>query len=78
MGLFGRKSTEKRSFKVEGMTCEHCQKSIEEGLKEMAGVGSAKVSLKKSSAQIIYDPQEVTLDAVSKKIEELGYKALIE
>jgi len=44
----------------------------------MTGIASAKVSLKKGSAQIIYDPREVALDEVSKKIEGLGYKALIE
>lgn len=75
MELFGKSGTEKKSFIVEGMSCDHCKKSIEDGLKSLAGVRSAKVSLKKKLAQITYDPRQVTLKQVGDKIEELGYKA---
>lgn len=75
MGLFGKSGTEKKSFVVEGMTCEHCKRSIEDGLKSLAGISSAKVNLKKKLAQITYDPRQVTLKQVGDKVEELGYKA---
>jgi copper ion binding protein len=75
MGILGKKEVEKRSFTVEGMTCEHCQQTVEEGLKALSGVTSVKVNLKKKRAQIVYDPQSVSLEEVSRKVEELGYHA---
>lgn len=78
MVLFSRRGGEKKSFAVEGMTCEHCRKSIEEGLKSIGGISSAKVSLKKKRAHITFDPQSVALEEISKKVEELGYKAVME
>lgn len=77
MGFFDKKGVEKKSFSVEGMTCGHCQKSVEDGLNSIEGISSVKVNLKKERANIVFDPQAVTLEVVKKKIEELGYKTSI-
>ena len=77
MGFFDKKGVEKKSFSVEGMTCGHCQKSVEDGLNSIEGISSTKVNLKKERANIVFDPQAVTLEEVKKKIEELGYKAVV-
>lgn len=45
----------KDTFKVEGMTCEHCAKHVTEALESVVGVKSAKVSLKKKEATIKYE-----------------------
>ena len=76
MGLFKSKM-EKKTFNVEGMTCDHCRKSVEDGLKMMEGMASVKVDLKKKQARIAFDPQLLTMEKIGEKVEKLGYSASI-
>ena len=45
----------KKTITIEGMSCAHCQKRVEDALNAIGG-GSAKVNLKKKTADI---PAEV-------------------
>lgn len=64
------------SLKVEGMTCPHCEMTIENGLKKMfpdlifvkADRNNKEVTLKSL--------KEIDLNAVSQAIEKLGYKVV--
>jgi len=62
----------KKVISIEGMSCEHCAKKIEDILETLADVLKVKVDLKKKIAIITY---ENTLDEVliQNKIEQLGY-----
>lgn len=62
----------KKIINVEGMTCEHCVKKIENALEGLADVIKVKVDLGKKCVVITY---ENTLDELllQNKIEELGY-----
>jgi copper ion binding protein len=58
---------------VEGMTCDHCVKHVTEALENIAGVKSAKVNLKKKSAEVKHEDQ-VTLEAMKAAVTEAGYE----
>ncbi len=66
--MFGKKLV----VNIEGMSCSHCAKKVEEGLKKLDGVKSVKVNLEKKNATIAYKD---TLDVkdVENVINELGY-----
>lgn len=64
----------KATLKIVGMTCDHCVKSVRQGLAGLDGVGSVEVSLKSGLAQVDYDEGRIDTDAIKAKIEELGYR----
>ena len=60
---------------VEGMTCEHCAHHVEEALKEVCGIKSAKVDLKGKVAtiELAHDVEDEKIKAA---VEEAGYEAV--
>jgi copper ion binding protein len=58
---------------IEGMSCEHCVKHVKEALENIAGVKSAKVNLKKKSAEVNHG-DEVSLDQMKAAVTEAGYE----
>jgi len=63
-------------LKVNGMTCTGCEQTIRKAVKELPGVTEANASYTDSLATISYDPGISTVDEISKKIEDVGYKVL--
>ncbi len=45
----------KHTYQISGMTCEGCQKSVQEKLQSVAGVKAVEVNLEKGEASIIMD-----------------------
>lgn len=70
--MFGNKKI-KKNIKIEGMSCMHCAKKVENGLKEIKEVKSVNVKLEEKNAEVILK-QEVENDILKKKIEDLGYE----
>jgi copper ion binding protein len=64
----------KTTLKIEGMSCEHCVQHVTEALKALGGVKSAKVNLKKKSAEVDHD-ESVSLEALKAAVSEAGYEA---
>jgi copper ion binding protein len=64
----------KTVLKIEGMTCEHCVKHVKEALEGVAGVKSAKVSLKGKSASVDHN-DKVSLENLKAAVTEAGYEA---
>lgn len=60
---------------ISGMTCGHCARAIEGAVSRISGVTRVKVDLATASADIQYEPQTVTMDAIKSAIEEEGYCA---
>lgn len=58
-----------------GMHCAACVRAIETGLQALEGVESATVNLADESAEVIYAPEVVTLDAIIARVADLGYQA---
>lgn len=57
---------------VTGMTCAACSSRIEKVLNKVDGV-EAQVNLTTEKANLNYDPEKVSLEDITEKIEKLGY-----
>lgn len=57
---------------VEGMTCEKCKAKVENGISNMDNVNMAVADVETGTLKIYGNPE--SLDAVKKKIEDLGYE----
>jgi len=64
-------------FQLEGMTCAACANRIEKGLNRLPGVTNATVNFAMETASVAYEPGGVTVADIERKVEQLGYKALI-
>ncbi len=63
-------------LKIEGMTCEHCVKSVREALSKVPGVDEvAEINLKPGEAVIAGEP---SIDALLAAVREEGYEARVE
>jgi sulfite exporter TauE/SafE/copper chaperone CopZ len=71
-----KQGLQKRSFRIGGMYCVHCQNTIEKELKKTAGVKSAGVSYKTGAAVVTYDAAVTGFEKISAVIERLGYRTL--
>lgn len=68
----------KKRIYIGGMTCVNCQNKIERKLNHTAGIQTAAVSYSKGYADIWYDTDIITLEAIKTIIEKLDYKVLPE
>ena len=60
-----------KTFKVNGMHCEHCQSRVEEVVNDIQGV-AGKVNLKKAEVTVSY-AEDVADDVIKARIERAGY-----
>lgn len=63
-----------RTVHVQGMTCEGCEQTIERGLGELSGVQEVHADHRRGIVDIIYDLEQLTLDEVERRVENLGYR----
>ncbi|HEV2448117.1 MAG TPA: copper ion binding protein [Candidatus Sulfopaludibacter sp.] len=59
---------------IQGMTCDHCVRSVERTLASVRGVTRVKVDLKGASADVEYDPAQASPDALAGAVRDLGYE----
>jgi copper ion binding protein len=59
---------------VQGMSCQHCVRSIERGLSKVPGILSVKVDLLRKVAAISFDDRAITEREVKAKLRELGFE----
>lgn len=59
-------------IKVEGMSCEHCAKKVENALKGIKNVNYVKVNLKNKNVEIDLK-EDISNDILKSVIEDLGY-----
>jgi copper ion binding protein len=64
----------KIELSVDGMSCEHCVAHVTQALEGVAGVKSAKVSLRKKNAVVKCD-DNVSVDALKAAVVDAGYQA---
>ncbi len=67
--------SEKAEIDLIGMTCAACSGRIEKGLNKLQGVKKAAVNLALETATIEYNPEQVSVQDMIKKVENLGYQA---
>jgi len=61
-----------QQYKVEGMTCDHCKATVENGVKELLGV--SEVLADRSNKQITVQAESVSDQQIKEIIEKLGYR----
>lgn len=62
---------------ITGMTCAACSNRVEKVLNKMDGV-EAQVNLTTEKATLDYDPEKVSIEDITNKIENIGYGVLME
>src|SRR5690606_12244255 len=62
---------------VTGMTCAACSNRVEKVLNKLEGV-EAQVNLTTEKATVKYNPEKISVEEITKKIENLGYGVLTE
>ena len=63
----------KKTMKIEGMMCGHCEAAVKKALEAVDGVESALVSHEKGSAEVTLK-KEVADDVLKKAVEDKDYK----
>jgi hypothetical protein len=60
-----------QQYRVEGMTCDHCKATVENGLKDLQGV--SEVLADRSNNQVTVQAESVSENQIKETIEKLGY-----
>ncbi|WP_298832440.1 heavy metal translocating P-type ATPase [uncultured Planococcus sp.] len=68
---------EEIDFSIQGMTCANCSARIEKVLNKMEGVQLANVNLAMETGHVSYNPGTVTPEDFVKRIQSLGYDAVL-
>jgi len=61
------------TLKVLGMSCEHCVRAVTGALTALDGVQEAKVSLQNGTAEVRFDPEQVTEEQLRQAVRDQGY-----
>ena len=62
----------KKTFTVTGTKCEHCEARVENALKELNGVNSAKADHNANNVTVDYDEANVTPEQMTEAVNALG------
>lgn len=68
---------EEVDFSIQGMTCANCSARIEKVLNKMEGVNIANVNLAMETGHVAYNPNILTPEDFVKKIQSMGYDAVL-
>ncbi len=63
------------TLKVEGMTCQHCVRAVQDALERQNGVERAKVDLQAGRAVVDYDANLASPGALAMAVMDEGYTA---
>lgn len=58
---------------VRGMSCGHCEKSVQGALEALPGVSDVEVHLNTGKVDVTYDEVKTDIEAIREAIEEQGY-----
>lgn len=61
---------------IEGMTCQHCVRAVDNRLRRTEGVDVEKVAI--GSADLRFDPAKTNVDDIAEAIADEGYTAFRE
>ena len=66
----------KIKLKINGMSCQHCVKTVTDALTEVVGVQRAKVNLRKGEAVVRFDETRTATTVLKSAITEAGFEVL--
>jgi len=61
------------TLRVEGMSCSHCQKAVEQAVRALPGVMSAEADLGAKTLKLVFDNTKSTLSDIKTAVEDAGY-----
>lgn len=67
--MFGKKA----KLNVSGMSCGHCEQSVEKSLLEMETVSKVKADHEKDLVTVHYKKEAPSLDETVQRLKNLGY-----
>ncbi len=62
-----------KTFQIEGMSCGHCELSVQEALDELEGVRGSKADHKNGTVEVTYEEGTVTNEQFKEAVGEAGY-----
>ena len=71
--MFGNKII--KTIFINGMSCGHCSKRVEDALKSVNGVKSVKVSLEEKKADVILK-NDVDNEILKNAVEDVGFEVV--
>ena len=71
--MFGSKIT--KTISIEGMSCGHCSKRVEEALKSVKGVKSVSISLEEKKAEVILK-SDIDNEVLKNTVEDAGFEVI--
>ncbi len=74
--LVEKQNIQKITIKVEGMTCEACEQSINYSVNKLEGIIFMEASYANGNAIIEFDKTKTNTEYIKKAINETGYKAV--
>ena len=66
-----------RTYRVEGMSCAHCETAVEDELGKLPGVERTDADFERGTVGVRYDEDRVTAGDVRAAIEKAGYALAI-
>lgn len=66
---------ETANFKLGGISCASCVKTIEQAIRSLPGVQESSVNFATEEANIEYDAAHLTTDQIIKAVKDSGYQA---
>lgn len=61
------------TISIEGMSCGHCKKAVEDALKTLDGVCDVEVNLDANTALVYYEKAKVTENIIKDAVISAGY-----
>jgi copper chaperone len=62
-----------KTYKVSGMSCNHCVMHVKNAVTELSGVESCDVDLEKGSITVLYDETKLGYNDIKEAVKEAGY-----
>ena len=63
-------------YHVEGMTCDHCEKSIQKGVNVLDGIAKVEANHEDSTTLVVFDPAKTDKKQIAEAIEKRGFKVI--
>lgn len=64
-------------IKVDGMKCHHCEASVENEIKQLAGVANVKANHVEGNVNVEYDDNILQLSSIYDAVENSGYEVVL-
>jgi len=65
----------KRTFSVPRIHCDGCVRTVTEALRSLTGVTVADADARKKTVDVVYDPSQVSEEALRQALRNVGYPA---